>query len=304
MIFTITMNPAVDLVLRLGQPFEIGKVHRCKEQEIVFGGKGINVSRVLHTLGTDSIAWGFIAGFSGAALEHFLREQGIRTDFVRLPDGLTRFNVKLPDVGESELNGAGPFVSADQMEKLFQKLKALKAGDVLVLSGSVPPGVDTAIYGEILRRAKTICSDLKTVVDAGGDLLRNALRYQPDLIKPNRQELEQLWGLPLPDTDSVEKAARSLQKTGARNVLVSLGGEGAMLLLESGETIWTVCPQGKVLNPVAAGDSMVAGFLAGLQSGTVREALQLAVACGSAAAFSVGLPEKEMIAQCLHTFQR
>lgn len=300
MIYTVTFNPAIDYVVRLDSPLEVGKVNRAKGEDCVLGGKGINVSGVLAELGCENIALGFVAGETGAWLERGLAARGQKTDFVRLENGMTRINVKIKAGEETELNGAGPNIPESAMQELEARLDALQKDDVLVLAGSIPSCLPQSTYERLLARIEG--RGVRTVVDATRDLLVNVLPYRPFLIKPNNHELGEIVGRELKTDDEIAEAARSLQAKGARNVLVSMAGAGALLLDEIGATHRIGTPKGKVVNSVGAGDSMVAGFVAGyLQSGSYETALRLGTACGSATAFSLGLAKKADIEALLAT---
>lgn len=291
MIYTVTFNPAIDYVVRLDTPLEVGEVNRAKGEDCVLGGKGINVSGVLAELGTKSVVLGFVAGETGAWLERGLAAQGIETDFIHLEKGMTRINVKIKAGQETELNGAGPDIPESAMEALEQKLDKLKEGDVLILAGSIPASLSQTTYERLLARLEG--KGIRAVVDATRDLLVNVLQYHPFLIKPNNHELGEIVGKVLKSDEEIVVAAKILQEKGARNVLVSMAGDGALLLDEQGEVHRIGTPKGKVVNSVGAGDSMVAGFVAGyLQSGDYTTALRLGTACGSATAFSLGLAKK------------
>ena len=291
MIYTVTFNPAIDYIVRLDTPLEVGEVNRAKGEDCVLGGKGINVSGVLAELGTKSVALGFVAGETGAWLERGLAAQGIETDFIHLEKGMTRINVKIKAGQETELNGAGPDIPESAMEALEQKLDKLKEGDVLILAGSIPASLSQTTYERLLARLEG--KGIRAVVDATRDLLVNVLQYHPFLIKPNNHELGEIVGKVLKSDEEIVAAAKTLQEKGARNVLVSMAGDGALLLDEQGEVHRIGTPKGKVVNSVGAGDSMVAGFVAGyLQSGDYTTALRLGTACGSATAFSLGLAKK------------
>lgn len=299
MIYTVTFNPAIDYVVRLDTPLEVGTVNRAAGENCVLGGKGINVSGVLAQLGCESTALGFVAGETGAWLERGLAAQGIRTDFVHLKEGMTRINVKIKAQEETELNGAGPAIPQQAQRELEQKLDALQAGDVLVLAGSIPASLSQDTYERLLARLEG--KGVLAVVDATRDLLVNVLQYHPFLIKPNNHELSEIVGEPLTTPEQIAQAARTLQQKGARNVLVSMAGDGALLLTESGEVHRIGVPKGKVVNSVGAGDSMVAGFVAGwMQTRDYAYALRLGTACGSATAFSLGLATKEKIETLLN----
>ena len=298
MIYTVTFNPAIDYVVRLNAPLQAGAVNRAAGEDCVLGGKGINASGVLAQLGCPSVALGFVAGETGAWLERGLAAQGLQTDFLHLPSGMTRINVKIKAEQETELNGAGPAIPPEAMAALYKKLEALQKGDILVLAGSIPASLPADTYERILARLQG--HGVRTVVDASGPLLARVLPYGPFLIKPNHHELAELAGCPLPDDDAITRAARQLQSQGAHNVLVSMAGDGALLLDEAGTVHRIGVPQGKVINSVGAGDSMLAGFVAGyLQSGSYAQALRLGTACGSATAFSLGLATREEIERLL-----
>ena len=300
MIYTVTFNPAIDYVVRLGNPLQPGAVNRAAGEDCVLGGKGINVSGVLAQLGVESVALGFIAGETGAWLERGLTAQGLHTDFIWLENGMTRINVKIKAGQETELNGAGPNIPESAMQALETKLDALQKDDVLILAGSIPACLPQSTYERLLARLQG--RGVRAVVDATKDLLLKVLPYKPFLIKPNNHELSEIVGHELTTDDEIVAAAAGLQAQGARNVLVSMAGDGALLLDENGAVHRIGCPKGKVVNSVGAGDSMVAGFVAGyLRTGNYRYALRLGTACGSATAFSVGLATKEKINELLET---
>ena len=300
MIYTVTFNPAIDYVVRLDAPLEVGQVNRACGEDCVLGGKGINVSGVLAQLGCPSVALGFVAGETGAWLERGLAAQGLHTDFVHLENGMTRINVKIKAEQETELNGAGPDIPDEALHQLEEKLDGLTENDVLILAGSIPASLPQNVYERLLARLDG--RGVRCVVDATRALLVNVLPYHPFLIKPNNHELGEIVGRTLTTDADITAAARTLQEKGARNVLVSMAGDGALLLDEKGEVHRIGTPKGKVVNSVGAGDSMVAGFVAGyLRSGSYLEALRLGTACGSATAFSLGLAKKEKIDALLAT---
>lgn len=284
MIYTVTFNPALDYVVRMDE-LALGQVNRTVSEDVQLGGKGINVSWVLRELGHENVALGFVAGFTGKAIEDGLAAKGVATDFIHLPAGLTRINVKLKAGEETEINGKGPDISAEALEELLHKLDALGEGDVLVLAGSIPASMPSDVYESILARLegkKVLCA-----VDATRDLLVNVLKYRPFVIKPNNHELGEIFGRTLTTEEEIRECAAKLQEQGARNVLVSMAGDGAMLLDENGVCHRLAAHKGKVKNSVGAGDSMVAGFLAGyLDSGDYEQALRVGSAAGSATAFS------------------
>ena len=298
MIYTVTFNPAIDYVVRLDAPLEVGEVNRASGEDCVLGGKGINVSGVLAELGCKSVALGFVAGETGAWLERGLAAQGIDTDFVHLEKGMTRINVKIKAGQETELNGAGPDIPESAMERLEAQLDRLAEGDILILAGSIPSSLPQTTYERILARLDG--KGVRTVVDATRDLLVNVLQYHPFLIKPNNHELGEIVGSVLHTDEEIVAAAKTLQEKGARNVLVSMAGDGALLLDEEGKVHRIGTPKGKVVNSVGAGDSMVAGFVAGcLQTDHYDFALRLGTACGSATAFSLGLAKRNEIEKLL-----
>jgi len=292
MIYTVTFNPAVDYVMHIDE-LRAGATNRSAGEEIYFGGKGINVSAVLNELGIKSRALGFTAGFTGAAIEQGLRDMGIDSDFIRLEKGCSRINVKLKSGDETEINGQGPDIDSASVDRLFEKLDKLTAGDTVVLAGSVPKTLPADIYERILGMLDG--RGVRAAVDASGKLLLNVLKYRPFLIKPNRDELAELFGADISGIDDVERYAEKLKEMGAVNVLVSMAGDGALLVDADGVTHRCGVFRGTVRNSVGAGDSMVAGFLAGCESGDYEYALKLGTAAGGAAAFSDGLPERALI---------
>lgn len=315
MIYTITFNPSLDYVVSVND-FKTEQVNRMTSEFIFPGGKGINVSMVLSELGVENTALGFVAGFTGAELERQLKEKGAIADFVTVKDGNTRINVKLRSTNtkceneseaeeipfssdvETEINGQGPVVSEEELQSLLTKLSELNADDVVVISGSVSKGVSQSVYADIVK----LCNekDIKVVVDASSSLLWNTLEYAPFLIKPNKDELEDIFYRDIYSKDDVTFYAKELQNRGAKNVLVSMGAEGAVLVAQDGKVYEMDAPQGEVLNSVGAGDSMVAGFLAGyLQSNDFEQALKLGICAGSATAFSYGLATKSEIDKLL-----
>ncbi len=292
MIYTVTFNPAVDYVMHIDE-LRAGATNRSAGEEIYFGGKGINVSAVLNELGIKSRALGFTAGFTGAAIEQGLRDMGIDSDFIRLENGCSRINVKLKSGDETEINGQGPDIDSASVDRLFEKLDKLTAGDTVVLAGSVPKTLPADIYERILGMLDG--KGVRAAVDASGKLLLNVLKYRPFLIKPNKDELAELFGADITGIDDVERYAEKLKEMGAVNVLVSMAGDGALLVDADGVTHRCGVFRGTVRNSVGAGDSMVAGFLAGCESGDYEYALKLGTAAGGAAAFSDGLPERALI---------
>lgn len=302
MIYTVTFNPAVDYVVHTGE-IAMGGVNRTKSEEIYFGGKGINVSMVLSKLGVKSRALGFVAGFTGDAIEKGVAEQGIETDFVHLDNGFSRINVKIKSGNtalpctETELNGQGPEIDSKALDLLFDKIDNISDGDTIILAGSIPGSMPADTYEKILERLQN--KNIKAVVDAAKDLLVNVLKYKPFLVKPNNHELGEIFGVTLKTNGEIAEYAQKIKDMGARNVLVSMAGDGALLLDENGKKhICGVC-KGTVKNSVGAGDSMVAGFVAGSERNDYEYALKLGTAAGGATAFSDGLAEKELIDELL-----
>ena len=296
MIYTVTFNPAIDYIVHTGT-MQVGQVNRSQGEELYFGGKGINVSFVLHELGLPSKALGFVAGFTGAAIEAGIQEQGIATDFVHLDSGFSRINVKIKSGEETELNGQGPNISEAAVAELFEKLNQLQDGDVLILAGSIPNTMPADSYEKILAHLSD--KNIKVVVDATKDLLLKVLPYHPFLIKPNNHELGELFGVTLYSIEEIATYAKKLQEMGAQNVLISMAGDGALLIDETGKQhVCGVC-KGTVKNSVGAGDSMGAGFVAGSMYGDYEAALKLGTAAGGATAFSEGLAQRAEIERLL-----
>lgn len=293
MIYTVTFNPALDYVVRVDH-FTLGAVNRTVQEHIFYGGKGINVSAVLANLGYDNTALGFVAGFTGEEIERGAKTLGFKSDFIYVKKGMTRINVKLKAEDESEINGMGPEIMPEDVDALLEKLDCLQREDVLVLSGSIPSSISDTIYEEIMERLDG--RGIRIVVDATKDLLLNVLQYHPFLIKPNNHELGEMFGVELHTDEEIIHYAKVLQERGAQNVLISMAGDGAILITEDGQVLKRKPPKGTVKNSVGAGDSMVAGFTAGyLKSGSYEEALKLGTAAGSASAFSDGLATREAI---------
>ena len=297
MIYTVTFNPSLDYIVSVDN-FELGKVNRTSAEIINPGGKGINVSILLKNLGHTSCALGFMAGFTGEEIASRVEEAGVDSNFIKVKNGISRINVKLRAQEESEINGMGPEISDADIRELYAQLDELKDGDILVLAGSIPSVMPGTIYSDIMMYLQD--KDIKIVVDATKDLLTNVLKYHPFMIKPNNHELGEIFGVTLNTREEVVPYAKKLQEQGARNVLVSMAGEGAVLLDENGEVYMTEAPKGKVLNSVGAGDSMVAGFIAGyMASEDYEQAFYMGVCTGSASAFSEGMATKEGIKSLL-----
>lgn len=297
MIYTITFNPALDYIVSV-EDFRLGRTNRTDSELMLAGGKGINVSIVLQNLGQESTALGFIAGFTGEEIQRRLRLRGCRTEFITIPEGLSRINIKLKNIEGTEINGRGPDIDGESLDKLMTRLERLEAGDVLVLAGSIPSSVPASIYQDICKRLAG--RGITVVVDAAGELLLNVLKLKPFLIKPNIHELEEIFDVSLKTGEDVIPYAKKLQERGARNVLVSMAGKGAVLVAETGEVCMSPAPEGKLVNSVGAGDSMVAGFLTGwLETGNYKEAFKIGVAAGSASAFSEQFATKEEVDRLL-----
>ena len=297
MIYTITFNPALDYIVKMDE-FNLGHVNRSNNEFVYAGGKGINVSIVLNNLEVKSKALGFIAGFTGDEIERRVREFGCDTDFIKLKEGMSRINVKIKADVESEINGGGPEISAEALEELYGKLDTLKSGDILVLAGSIPKTMPTDVYERIMERLKE--KGVKFIVDTTGESLLKVLKYNPFLIKPNHHELGELFGVKLNNKEEVIEYAKKLKDMGAQNVIMSMAGDGAVLINSNGDVTMNNVPKGVVKNSVGAGDSMVAGFIAGyLNSGKIEEGFKLGVATGSASAFSEGLATKDYVYELL-----
>lgn len=298
MVYTVTFNPAVDYIIHIDN-MRAGEVNRSLGEDIYFGGKGINVSLVLNELGIKSKALGFVAGFTGKALVDAVTQKGVDTDFVYLHEGFSRINIKIKSDKETDINGQGPAIGKEAIACLYEKLSRISDGDTLVLAGSIPNTLPADIYENILEFLSG--KRIKTVVDATGDLLLNVLKYKPFLVKPNNHELGEMFGIELKEKDDIVKYAKKLKEMGAENVLVSMAGDGALLIDADGNTHSCGVCRGTVKNSVGAGDSMVAGFIAGSQKGDYSHALRLGSACGGATTFSDGLATKDKIYDLLET---
>lgn len=299
MIYTVTFNPSLDYIVNVDN-FQLGQVNRTTEEIIYAGGKGINVSIVLKNLGFDSTALGFLAGFTGTEIRRLTEKQGIHSEFIEVNEGFSRINMKLRSNEESEINGQGPQIRKEDIQKLYQKLGKLQDGDVLVLAGSIPSVMPESMYMDIMKYLEG--KNLKIAVDATRDLLMNVLQYHPFVIKPNNHELGEIFGVELKEKKDVIVYAKKLREMGAQNVIVSMAGDGAVFVGEDGSVYESEAPQGKVVNSVGAGDSMVAGFLAGyLQTGDYKEAFKLGVCTGSASAFSEQLATKNEVEAIMNT---
>jgi 1-phosphofructokinase len=296
-IYTVTFNPSLDYIVSVDH-FTTGKVNRTNKEIMYPGGKGINVSLVLKNLGFQSTALGFMAGFTGQEIARLLDVQGVQSDFITVKEGISRINVKLRSDEESEINGMGPAISDADIKELYAKLDKLQDGDVLVLAGSIPSVMPSSMYMDIMKHLSD--KKLDIVVDATNDLLVNVLQYHPFLIKPNNHELGEIFGVELNTRDEVVPYAKKMQERGARNVLISMAGEGAVLVTEDGQVFQSEPPKGTLMNSVGAGDSMVAGFIAGyLDSKDYEQAFYMGVCTGSASAFSEELATKDGVSALL-----
>lgn len=284
MIFTVTFNPSLDYIVRVDE-MRLGTINRTNYEQLLPGGKGINVSIVLGNLGHPSRALGFSAGVTGAALEKLLADTGVDADLVHVKAGFTRINAKVKAVEETELNGQGPRITPEDVDALFSKLDVLGQDDTLVISGSVPNTLPSDMYEQVMERLAG--RGVRIVVDAERDLLTRVLPYRPFLVKPNNHELGDIFGVTLKTRDEVVPYARRMQEMGAQNVLVSMAGEGGVLVAADGQVYQSPAAKGTVVNSVGAGDSCVAGFLAGLmETGSYQTAFRMGLAAGSASAFS------------------
>lgn len=301
MIYTLTLNPALDYAVSVPN-FKTGGVNRTQSEKILPGGKGINVSVVLHNLGVESVALGFIAGFTGEEIRRLAEQLGCKTDFIRVKNGLSRINVKMKADVESEINGQGPVLQEEDIKVLFEQLDTLQENDTLLFAGSISKGMSSDIYAKMCEHVAG--RGVRIVVDTTGQQLLSTLVYQPFLIKPNHIELEEIMGRTLNGEEDLIAGAKQLQKQGARNVLVSMAGDGALLVTEHGDVYRMAAPKGEVVNSVGAGDSMVAGFLAGYEMfGDYEKALELGIATGSASAFSADLATKEEVEALLESMR-
>ena len=293
MIYTVTFNPSIDYTISM-KNFSLGKTNRTTGEKMFPGGKGINVSTVLTNLGVANIALGFLAGFTGEEIKRLTIQRGISCDFIKLPVGNNRINIKLKDFDGTEINGSGPDIPKDKLQELMEQLHLLNDGDSLILAGSIPASLPSDIYQIILEKFKD--KKINMVVDASKELLINALSFHPFLIKPNRHELEEIFNVTIKDKEDAICYAKQLQRMGARNVMVSLSGEGAVLVTEEGTHFTANVPPGTLVNAVGSGDSMIAGFLAGWEtSHDYEQAFHMAVAAGSASAYSEELATKDEI---------
>ncbi|MFM1534303.1 1-phosphofructokinase [Helcococcus ovis] len=293
MIYTLTLNPAIDHVVKLDK-LEIGETNRMHEENISAGGKGINVSKILKNLGENSIVLGYIAGFTGNEIDRILKEEGLSTDFIYIRDGFTRINTKIKSEKETEINGLGLKICKQEIEKLFDKLDDIKDGDYLFLSGSIPSSMDNGFYAKIMERL--FSKNVNIAVDTTGGALVKTLKYSPKIIKPNLRELEELFNCQIAENVQIERYSKRLQEMGAKNIIISMGGDGAYFLSEKGDSIFLEAPKGNVIDTVGSGDSMLAGFIFALKNNfSLVEAFKFSVSCGSATAFSEKLATKNEI---------
>lgn len=300
MIYTVTFNPSLDYIVRLDS-FTAGEINRVNYEQVLGGGKGINVSIVLGNLGHESTALGFTAGFTGEEIKRQLDGFGVKHDFVQLPEGFTRINVKVKADKETEINGQGPDISEIKREELFAQLDQLQQGDTLVLAGSIPKTLPDDIYEKIMARLDG--RGIRIIVDAEKKLLLNVLKYHPFLVKPNNHELGDMFGVTLTTSEEIVTYAKKLQNMGATNVLISMAGDGAIMVTADGDVYQCPAPKGKLVNSVGAGDSMVAGFLTGFieSNGDFEKAFHMGVATGSASAFSENLATRPEVEALLKT---
>ncbi len=302
MIYTVTLNPSLDYVVDVDD-FELGRTNRAVSERLYAGGKGINVSFVLKNLGFESTALGFSAGFTGEEIKKQIQERGITENLITVLNGQSRINIKLRGQQETEINGMGPDIEKEHIQQLLKKLSVLSTGDYLILAGSVPMKINDTIYYDILKTLDK--KGIKAVVDTTGDLLLNVLKYHPFLIKPNIHELSELFSTEIKTKEEVVQYGLKLQDMGAQNVIVSMAGDGAVFICENGEIYKSEAPKGVVKNSVGAGDSMVAGFLAGFcETKDFAKAFKMGVCTGSASAFSEDLATKEQVRQVMdaHSF--
>ena len=293
MIYTVTLNPSIDYVIKVDK-LTTGNINRVNEEHVYPGGKGINVTRILKSLDNDNIALGFVSGFTGDYIINSLQELNLKSDFIKVKEGFTRINVKVKSEEETEINGQGPKISEEELNQFYKVIDKLVDGDILILSGSIPSCLDERLYESIMKKVED--RDIKVIVDATKNLLLNVLKYKPILIKPNNHELAEMFNVELNSTEDVVFYARKLKEMGAQNVLISMGKDGALLVTENDEVFASSVAKGEVVNSVGAGDSMVAGFIAGyLKSNSYEEALRLGAASGGATAFSSDLATREFI---------
>lgn len=293
MIYTVTFNPSLDYYVDI-ENLNIGTTNRSTNEHIKAGGKGINVSIMLNNLGIKSIPLGFIAGFTGAEIKSKVEGLGLKSDFIELKNGYSRINIKIKGNNETEINASGPIIDPSSIMQLTQKLSSLENGDILVLSGNIPPSIPASTYADIIKNISS--KDILTVVDATGDLLINTLGHKPFLIKPNLQEISDLFNVKLETYKDVIPYAKKLRDMGASNVLISMGSDGGVLATQDDEILICKAPLGKSINSVGAGDATVAGFIAGWhQNKDIAHAFKMGISSGSASAFSLDFPPKSEV---------
>ena len=293
MIYTVTLNPSIDYVIKVKELVK-GHINRVNEEHVYPGGKGINVTRILKNLDNDNIALGFVSGFTGDYIINSLKELGLKSNFIKVEQGFTRINVKIKSEEETEINGQGPNIKKEELDEFYKVIDQLVDGDILILSGSIPSCLDEKLYEDIMKRVEH--KNIKVVVDATKNLLLNVLKYKPFLIKPNNHELAEMFNVELNTTQDIIFYAEKLKEMGAQNVLISMGKDGALLVSEDNQVLISSVAKGEVVNSVGAGDSMVAGFISGyLKSQNYEDALRLGAASGGATAFSYDLAIREFI---------
>ncbi len=301
MIYTVTFNPAIDYAIGV-ENLQLGMTNRASYEQLLPGGKGLNVSTILNNLGIENTALGFIAGFTGKEIKRSFEAQGGKSDFIELQNGLSRINVKIKSDKETEINAVGPVIDETAVAELLEKLNTLKNGDTLILAGSIPSSLPDSLYSDIMKMLAD--RDIMIAVDATKDLLINVLEHKPFLIKPNNHELGEIFGVTLKTRDDVVPYAKKLQEKGAKNVLISMADEGAVLITEAGDVLMSEAPKGTVKNSVGAGDSMVAGFVAGwYEKQDYKHAFKMGLSAGSASAFSEMLATKPEIEQVYNSFE-
>ncbi len=301
MIYTVTFNPAIDYAIGV-ENLQLGMTNRASYEQLLPGGKGLNVSTILNNLGIENTALGFIAGFTGKEIKRSFEAQGGKSDFIELKNGLSRINVKIKSDKETEINAVGPVIDETAVAELLEKLNTLKNGDTLILAGSIPSSLPDSLYSDIMKMLAD--RDIMIAVDATKDLLINVLEHKPFLIKPNNHELGEIFGVTLKTRAEVVPYAKKLQEKGAKNVLISMAGEGAVLITETGDVLMSEAPKGTVKNSVGAGDSMVAGFVAGwYEKHDYKRAFKMGLSAGSASAFSEMLATKPEIEQVYNSFE-
>lgn len=298
MIYTVTLNPSLDYIVDV-LDFKLNFTNRTSSELILPGGKGINVSLVLNNLNFKNIALGFTAGFIGDEIQNKLNDFGVNSQFIHSNNGVSRINVKIKNIDGTEINGQGPDFSTTDLDNLFEKLQTITENDIIILAGSIPASIPNTIYSDIMK----LLPNTKVVVDATQNLLKNVLEHKPFLIKPNHHELSEIFNVKLTNHEDVIPYAKKLQEQGAVNVLVSLGSKGAVLVCETGEIYKSYPPKGQLVNSVGAGDSMVAGFIAGyLDKNDYNYAFKMSICTGSASAFSQNLATKDEVIALLDKF--